>query len=228
MKKIALLLALFYWEGVYAKNLLLIEFNTDSYDSTVAWLTEVESKGATVRHLFPPNVAIMEAYGLPKTCLETPDAKWTVFDTTDLSGNSRLLEGLPVRAAYLHITGERPLEPPPEGAHFNCPPPPDSAGREIETWMGDRLTGQYMIGYIAVGIYLMESNGSQENWYPAAEQQTFNEIVQGLDWLAEQGFQRGAKVVWVYAPVRKIGTAKKPFDIPANSNVYYCNENLMK
>ncbi len=75
------------------------------------------------------------------------------------------------------------------------------------------LTGQYMIGYVAVGVYLMESTGPTENWYPEAEERTFNEIVQGLDWLAEQAFERGHKLVWVYPPVEKISTGFEPITL---------------
>ncbi len=125
MRKITfLLVTLLCCKVALAKNLFLVEFNTSSYDSTLSWLSDMEAKGVTPRHIFPPNLAIVEAYGLPKTYLETPDGKWTVLDTADMRSNSKLLEGHPVRAAYFHITGDRPLEPPPEGAHFNCPPPP--------------------------------------------------------------------------------------------------------
>lgn len=82
----------------------------------------------------------------------------------------------------------------------------DLSDEGLRTDLTEKLTGQYMIGYIAVGIYLMESLGPQEDWWPEAEQQTFSEIVQGLDWLAWEGFQRGAKVVWVYPPMETIPT----------------------
>ncbi len=81
---------------------------------------------------------------------------------------------------------------------------------DTQSILADGLTGQYMIGSIAVGIYLIESTGSQEDWWAAAEQITFNEIVEGLDWLSEEANQRGVKVVWVYAPVEKISTTLEP------------------
>lgn len=104
--------------------------------------------------------------------------------------------------------------------------PADSSARptypETEptrTSLWNRINGQYMIGYIAVGIYLMESVGSQENWYAAAEQTTFNEIVEGLDFLAQDAFDRGVKVVWVYAPMETISTNYEP--ITGRSVPYY-------
>ncbi len=78
------------------------------------------------------------------------------------------------------------------------------------TSAANRFNGQYMIGYVAVGIYLMESVGSVEDWWPAAEQQTFNEIVEGLDRLADSAFNRGTKLVWVFPPVEKISTSFEP------------------
>ena len=67
-----------------------------------------------------------------------------------------------------------------------------------------------MVGYVAVGIYLMESTFPTENWYPVAEQRTYNEIVQGLNWLAIEAFQRNSKLVWVYPPVEKVSTGYEP------------------
>ncbi|HEX2897531.1 MAG TPA: hypothetical protein VHP63_05720 [candidate division Zixibacteria bacterium] len=228
MKRIGLLLVLlFLWQTGFSRNLVLVEFKTNSYDSTLSWLSKIENDGVTAYHIFPPNLAIVDVYDLPRNYLENYDNKWTVHDNADILGNSNLLDGHPARAAYLHIIGDRTLELPPAGARFNCPPPPDFIGRDIQTDISNRLTGQFLIGYIAVGIYLMESNGSQENWYPAAEQQTFNEIVEGLDWLGQQGFQRGAKVVWVYAPVETVPTNYEPITglhMPSNGNFNWLND----
>ncbi|MEW5795721.1 MAG: hypothetical protein AB1772_05100 [Candidatus Zixiibacteriota bacterium] len=36
--------------------------------------------------------------------------------------------------------------------------------------------------------------------------------MQGLDWLSNEAFERGAKVVWVYPPVEKIATTYEPIN----------------
>jgi len=167
-------------------NLVLVEFETDSYEATLAKLREIEERGVTVRHVFAPNHAIVDMHGLPQDFVEMVDYV-SVFSRQDLLANPAALDRHPAREAFLHITDEAARNLPiPDGAVMTEPPAEewdssDPRNSTERTSIAYRLTGQYMIGYIAVGIYLMESTGPQENWWPAAEQQTFNEIVEGLD-----------------------------------------------
>lgn len=81
---------------------------------------------------------------------------------------------------------------------------PDSqisaAGGAIISTPGYLQTSDYMAGSVAVGIILVESNGtvdrSSENWTPAEQQLVFNEIVAGLNWWAN--LEPRAKLTFVY------------------------------
>jgi len=48
-------------------------------------------------------------------------------------------------------------------------------------------TSEFMIGRVAVGVILPESNGELENWSTGRQQQVFSEIVAGMNWWAARG-----------------------------------------
>lgn len=100
MKRFGLfMMLLFLWQPGFSKNLVLVEFTTNSYDSTLSWLSDMEAIGVTPRHVFPPNLAIVEAFGLPKEYLGTGSERWTVHSTGDMMGDPMLLKSHP--AIYL-------------------------------------------------------------------------------------------------------------------------------
>ena len=49
--------------AVAKQNLVLIEFQTDCYDSLLASIPLLEEKGLTVRHIFVPNWLIADCHG---------------------------------------------------------------------------------------------------------------------------------------------------------------------
>lgn len=83
-------------------NLAIIEFDTQSYDSMRVMLREVEYTGATPRHIFAPNIAIVDMHGLPHDSVDKL-AGYTIFTEAGLSRDSKALAGHPARAAYLHL-----------------------------------------------------------------------------------------------------------------------------
>lgn len=60
------------------------------------------------------------------------------------------------------------------------------------------FTSSYLMGSTTVGIFLMESSGIDENWWPAAEQKTISEIVHGHNKISDAGYQLGIDVRWDY------------------------------
>ncbi|MFH1687098.1 MAG: hypothetical protein ABIE70_06195 [bacterium] len=71
--------------NVAGANLALVEFDTDSYEATLAKLREIESRGITPRHIFAPNHAIVDMHGLPR------DYHW--INTKPRSDRARLAAG---------------------------------------------------------------------------------------------------------------------------------------
>lgn len=102
MKQIILSVVLFgYLQVSAAENLILLQFSSEDYSTTLSHLTELESKGVTARHIFPPNLAIVNAYDLPLSLLKGGSEDYTVYDRSDLLADGDLLEGISVRPAFL-------------------------------------------------------------------------------------------------------------------------------
>ncbi len=82
----------------------------------------------------------------------------------------------------------------------SVPPPDDDiiltdTDYRLDTW--EKLTSEYLIGEVAVGIFLMESNGSIENWSngpPNRPDSVWEKIILGLTWVHEQAMGRGVNV----------------------------------
>lgn len=49
------LLGLLFSQQEIARNLVLIEFDSDEYETTLEMIAELEAKGVTARHIFPPS-----------------------------------------------------------------------------------------------------------------------------------------------------------------------------
>lgn len=49
----------------YAGNLMLVEFSTDSYDTTLVWMAQLEARGVTARHLFIAGAELDCCHSLP-------------------------------------------------------------------------------------------------------------------------------------------------------------------
>ncbi|MEW6097479.1 MAG: T9SS type A sorting domain-containing protein [bacterium] len=89
-------------------------------------------------------------------------------------------------------TDRRPLRAPPYGASFY-------------------ETSEYMIGKIAVGIILPESNGGSENWDSAEETNVVNEIMASLDWWANK--EPTAYLSFTYELHKKVATTYEPITL---------------
>ncbi|MEW5795722.1 MAG: hypothetical protein AB1772_05105 [Candidatus Zixiibacteriota bacterium] len=145
----------------FARQRLLVEFNIQDSDSTLAWSARLEDSGVTVRHIFLPNAAIVEAPAVSSKNLLSRDGSWQQLTVADLLDRPGLPLSKTARAAYLHLETES-SHPPAEALSIPEPPyeGPTEPGEAPETSLLNHLTGQYLIGYVAVGIYLMESVGT--------------------------------------------------------------------
>lgn len=193
----------------YSANLALLEFNGNSIDSTYKLLAKVEQYGATARHIFAPNYAIVDLHGIPAQAIQRPSSSYTCYTPADFIQGGLQLENSRIQSAFLHLASQSKGDAK-AGAvdpeFFQCKREEGLGGLVVPeqnklpmTPSPNRFTGKFLAGYVAVGVYLMESAGAQEDWWPAAEERTLNEIVEGLDWLAIQAEQREVKVIWVYA-----------------------------
>lgn len=215
MKTIIWVAILIFVSGsVMSGELSLIKFDTDNYDQNLSKITEMEQSGAKFYHIFVPDHAIVDlSYYMPNN-----NITYSQLNQSELSDKSKssFLNDKYVNTFKNIVSPPNYKLPTIKEAFYDDLIIPvenkiNNDGKSL-TDTHDRLTGQYMIGYITVGIYLMESNGSQENWWPAAEELTFDQIAMGLNWIASEADKRGVKVVWVYPPVEKIYTDYEPIN----------------
>jgi len=87
-------------------------------------------------------------------------------------------------------------------------------------------TSEYLIGHVAVGVILLESNGtidlSTENWTPARETQVISEIQTGLSWLAND--EPNADVSFVYDLQYGVPTSYEPINRPSTDQNLWISE----
>ena len=158
--------------SAYSTNLQLVEFNTDNYDSLQVYINKIEQKGITARHIFPPNTVIFEMYQRTEKVFENEPTISQTYSSLTVGLNKLNMNN------KLHAVFKNLIEPQ-EGLRENTSVPPlsecvgyglspDSVNflksqqklsADVQTVFQDKLTGQYLIGSVAVGIYLMESTG---------------------------------------------------------------------
>jgi hypothetical protein len=109
--------------------------------------------------------------------------------------------------------------------------PPDSqinAAGAILSTPGYFQTSDYLAGSVAVGIILVESDGSidrsSENWTPAEQQLVFNEIAAGLNWWAN--LEPRAKLSFVYDDhfSQPLSTRVEPITRPQSDQQYWISD----
>ena len=79
-------------------------------------------------------------------------------------------------------------------------------------------TSEYLIGKVAVGIFLLESNGtidpSTEDWTSTRESQVISKVQSGLSWLASRN--QNAPVAFLYDIHYRIPTSYEPINHPTS------------
>lgn len=100
MQKLILVVLLgFFPLSLSAKNLVLVEFNTQDYESTLLLLSEIEAMGATARHIFAPNSAILDRHELTVEFLQGGQTKYKLYTYEQLLTKTGLVNES-VRAAF--------------------------------------------------------------------------------------------------------------------------------
>src|SRR4030043_2230433 len=95
----------------------------------------------------------------------------------------------------------------------SAPVPPTKAAGETPV-PGYYETSEYLLGKVAVGVILLESNGttdpSTEDWNSTREAQVISEISSGLSWLANQN--PDAHVGFIYEINYGVPTSYEPIN----------------
>lgn len=207
-------------------SVVLVRLPSNDFDSTLVYLDSLSACGVTIRHVFPPNAAIVETYALSTGHLMERFRGLIAMDPGNVD-SAKVAGDDVAEIAYLALV--RPEQRPKaeqSGELSGCIRVPSYKVVAPLADRADRLTGQYLVGSVAVGIYLMESNGQQENWNQTAVNTTVAEIVQGLDLLATTAEIYGIRVSFVYAPVDTVPTVAEPItgNSPDGDNFSWLND----
>lgn len=195
-------------------------------------IDSLQMTGLNVVHIFPPQAVIVEAGDIDVPAMQSNSMiRLAVRDLSSATVTSTKPANELAFAAWKYITDPANAT---DGLRdssarlLNCQDdfsdiplnltdqPPLRAPMMSPTGM---ITGNFMLGRIAVKMVLMESSGPAENWGPVFENKTVSEIVQGLDWLSSQAERRGQRVSWVYDVSLGVPTDFEP--IQEHSVPYY-------
>lgn len=202
----------------------------------------IASAAGRVSHIFPDQALIAKIPPGAKQQLSTLDGVALVLTgPVDLSITDRYG---PAARRYAGVWNSL-LTPQPKtaasmtAAHsadhddaFIAPDLPSAAGRNLgangSSTPGYYQTSEYMAGSVAVGIVLVESNGSvdpsTEDWTAAEKQFVFNKIVAGLNWWVE--LEPRANLSFVYADhfSQPLPTGVEPITRPYYHQQYWIND----
>jgi hypothetical protein len=193
----------------------------------------IESQGGHIVHIYPPNVLI--GY-IPDKILASLAVRKNInkvtrdlLDPANFNNYGRLAVAA-VMAWNNNFKGMAKfngLEPPagaPNGSPlsndvFIRPKPQLAPMLAPPSGASFSDTSEYMLGKIAVGIILTESNGSidpsTEDWTTTEENEVISEIQSGLNWWANIANRTiGAKLTFVYDIHLKVPTKYEPINRP--------------
>lgn len=209
--------------NIVAAEICYLEFKCDEFNQLERRIESLEALGLSVRHVFPPNAVIVNAGEIDvANASKLPGIPTQVVQESSCYDNRLEPKNVMAFSAYQHLIS------PPANSELKSDTAPtplsnclvfpeelrDSAGySEFEgfrTVDGDMFTSLYMYGRVAVKIILIESIGQDENWYPEAESNTVDEIVEGLDFLSQGAEEHGARLSWVYDVSFQVPTSFEP------------------
>ncbi len=170
----------------------LLILNSDGYAATEATIASLEALGARAQHVLSPSGVIASV---------PVEAEAAVMA---LPGVAVLYRGVaPVTSgagptvsadigAWNNLVSPRTASTQPPGSPLagdalRPPEPPKTLGVTTAAAPGTYQTSEYMIGKVAVGVILPESNGSGENWTVDRRNTVFDEIVAALNWWVTRG-----------------------------------------
>ncbi|MEW6620508.1 MAG: hypothetical protein AB1422_14425, partial [bacterium] len=203
--------------------LFLSETDAGTYSLAVSQSTDlnsmrnviklIESQGGRIVHIFPPHILI-------------GDIPTNIKDVNIYNGIIPLsaVENLGETAIFAVKVWNLRFEPPPIILPLKLPEP-EPIRDDCLIWEPEESpitkappygasfsdTSAYMIGKIAVGIILPESNGGTENWEISEETKVVNEIMSACDWWVNK--EPDAYLSFTYELHKKVPTSYEPINL---------------
>ena len=228
------------WSGVflaYAENpapvSVLVEFNASDMASMRTGIARVEAHGGFCTHRFPFRGCVGRLpAGEDKFLLAEPEIAGVYRGTVGREELALLDQNLEMALVVWKETFVDPTpavslletDPPPP-FHDALVPPGRPDGEELSGVSGAGLsstspgyyeTSEFMIGSVAVGIIMPESDGSidddLENWSTARQDEVITEISAALDWWAAR--EPAAGLSFTYQVERGVPTGYEPITRP--------------
>lgn len=217
-----------------ARQALIILKSTDLNDmhKTIATLKDA---GIHPMHVIPPRVVIADVpAGVEQSALAISNVASVHRSAVTPIAAARGVDLATGAAAWNYLVSPElaaPLKIPPEarpliGDAFEPPMPPVSQlltrPGVLQAAPGTTSTSEFMIGKVAVGVILPESDGSGENWSSARQLEVFDKIVAGLNWWATKGgsaanltfyYDQKFSVPTQYEPITRSGYSEADQDI---------------
>ncbi len=205
----------------------LIVLTAESQAETQEAIKTIEYFGGEVRHVFVPDVLIgYVPPAIDQTIKERTFISMVVREELDVAACSYDIKASRLAiSAWNHLVREQRVQPTdlPGGmplvndVHPSLHQLKSDEGESVDIVTveeADKYTSCYMIGRVAVGIILMESNGDDENWTAEQECTCVSEIVQGLNWLSYLASEQEVNLSWYYEIHCAVPTSYEPIQGP--------------
>lgn len=220
---VLLLVGVSYLSVSMGAELKYVQLNTTNMAQLDSAIAAIQGCGGVVRHVFPPDVVFATLPDFAESWLtQKPAIQLIASESSELRQSSERRVQI-TQSVWSHLIARRDGSPadsreprPLSNCFLKIDAPPaiqEELLRQVRgsrTAFPDRLTSNFLLGRIAVKIILVESDGGDENWWTAAEDQTIAQIVEGLNALAETAGALGARVHFVYETNFGVPTGYEP------------------
>ncbi len=209
--------------AAFAGDDVLLVLKSDEYADTEQTIAALEAVGGHAKHVLPPRAIIA------RVPVEAENSVRAINNVEELyRGLAPIVGNEPQDIRFgIHawnlIVSPRTLEsaeelPPLVGDAFRLPPSGDAVPAAELPTPGYNDTSSFMLGRVAVGIILPESNATggptDEDWtYPNGNDdrivETVSQIVRGLNWWVDKGGEK-ANLTFYYDLKLQIPTSYEP------------------
>jgi len=206
--------------NTYSRSNYYIIMNDSTFNEIENLEMKIETIGGKINHIFPRGEFICY---LPE---ERANSIKICFDCR-LEGLNSIKLNISDRIGYRSWENLRTADKTTEsiqgisrdssGSLFKCgfrryelPADYNQDKNAVKTPVTNRITNNFMIGRVAVGIVLMESTGNLLNWSHEEENEAIAEAVEGYEYLTEQAEMHNVDLSWVYEIHRNVLTSEEP------------------
>lgn len=218
----------------------LVVLHSLDFADTQRTIAELKDAGVRPAHIIPPRVVIgfvpAGAEGGAAGISNVVSIHRSAVPAIGLEKGVDLATGV---SAWNHLVSQRAATPtaiPPAakpliGDAFEPPMPPVSrlltgaGGLQAPDYYS---TSEFMVGSVAVGVIMPESDGGTENWSTSRQDTVFNKIAEGLNWWIARANEQGVPLTFVYDQRRSVPTKYEPITREGPNDQYVWVADIFK